>query len=200
MTSPESPFFGVPSQIVDLAGNLVDFVETAIGIRPDFSPDTLSIVDHYASIAREEVKNRPEILDLTGQALGAFFGEVVRRSEGAFWRVPSPNYHDWRLCGLTSFVAINAIGAGYDALVGSTEHHGPSSQVRLAPEDREAIQERLNNLPAVPDNEFYSLCMRLEVLQIAMEAARGLASARGYEEVIYSDDDYSADLKPLGEI
>lgn len=199
MTSVESPFFGVPEQIVDLAGNLADFVEKAVGIRPDFSPDTLSIVDHYAAEARKDLKNRPELADLTGQALGAYFGEVFRRSEGAFWQLPSPNFHDWKLCGVSAFVSINPIGVGYDALYGGTDHHGPASALKLAPEDQEAVQTRLANLPEVPADEYYTLCVRLETMQIVMDAVRAEQSRRGYDEMTFTADDYEGLLRPLGD-
>lgn len=199
MTSPESPFAGVPQQIVDLSCSLTDFVEKALGIRPDFSPDTLSLVDHYALLARKEMENRPEVADLTGQALGAYFGEVLRRSEGAFWQLPSPNFHDWQLCGMTAFVSVNPIGVGYDALHGNTGHAGPNSSLKVAPEDRDTVQNRLARLPAVPDDEFYTLCTRLEVLQIVMEAVRGEQSRRGYDDMVFAADDYSGELRPLGD-
>jgi len=200
MNSSNSPFLGVPQPIIDLSGSLVDFVERAIGIRPDFSMETLSLVDHYAIQARPEVKNRPEVMDLTAQALGAYFGEVVRRNLGAFWIVPGPNFHDWRLCGETAYVSINPIGAGYDALLGTVEHGGPASTVKLAAEDRAELSRRLESLPEVSDTEFFSLCTRLEVLEIAMDCIRGQASRRGYEEMMYSADDYGSGLRPLQDL
>ncbi len=200
MISQSSPFFGVPQPIVDLAGNLVDFVERSVGIRPDFSMDTLSIVDHYAVLAREETKNRAELTDLTAQALGAYFGEVARRNLGAFWVVPGPNFHDWSLCGETAYVSINPIGVGYDALLGSTEHSGPASPLKLASEDRQEVQRRLENLPPVGESDFFTLCTRLEVLEIAMDSIRGQAQSRGYDEVTYSQEDYGAGLRPLQDL
>jgi hypothetical protein len=199
MTSPESPFFGVPAQIVDLSSNLADFVDKALGIRPDFSPETLSLVDHYATEARKHLTTRPELSDLTSQALGAYFGEVVRRSEGGLWIIPSPNFHDWRLCGSTAFVSINAIGVGYDALYGSTDHHGPSSAFKVAPEAQSAVTDRLERLPAVPDTEYFTLCTRLEVMQVVMEAVRAEQARRGYDEITFSAEDYGGELRPLGE-
>ena len=198
MNESESPFSGVPTQIVELSSNLADFVQQAIGLRPDFSPETLSLVDHYADLAREELKKRPELLDLTAQALGAYFGEVLRRNEGGFWLLPSPNFHDWSLCGLTAFTQINPIGVGYELLALSSDHSGPSSAIKLAAEDREAVKHRLSLLPEVPDTEFYSLCTRLEVIEIAMVAVRAEQSRRGYEEMIFSEEDYAAELRPLG--
>lgn len=199
MTSRESPFHGVPSQIVDLAGNLVDFVERSVGIRPDFTPETLSLVDHYANETRLVLKTRPELLDLTAQALGAYFGEVLRRSKGAFWQVPTANFHDWALCGTGAFVMINPIGIGYEAIAQSTDHKGPSSQLKLAAEDRAHIQARLESLPEVPDTEFYLLTTRFEALDIVIEGLVTAAQARGYVDMVYTEDDYRTDLRPLGD-
>ncbi len=199
MISSDSPFYNVPSQIVDLSGNLVDFVERSLGIRPDFTPETLSLVDHYANETREALKTRPEVLDLTAQALGAYFGEVLRRSKGAFWQVPSPNFHDWALCGSGAFIMINPIGIGYDAIALSSDHKGPSSQLKLASEDRAHIQARLESLPEVPDTEFYLLTTRLEALDIVIEGLITAAQARGYVDMVYTEEDYRTDLRPLGD-
>lgn len=200
MTAPESPFSGVPTPIVELAGNLVDFVERSIGIRPDFTPETLSLVDHYAIEARKACQDRPEIFDLTAQALGAYFGEVVRRSKGAFWQVPSPNFQDWTLCGSGAYFTINPIGVGYDAVAQSTDHKGPSSQLKLAAEDRSHIQARLESLPEVPDIDFYSLCMRYETLDIVVEGLITAASQRGYEDMVYTEEDYGNGFRPMGNL
>ncbi len=200
MISADSPFYGVPSQISDLSNSLVDFVERAVGIRPDYSPDTLSIVDHFSQLAHAELSDRPEVSDLTAQALGAYFGEVLRRSEGAFWQVPNANFHNWSLCGVSSFVMINPIGVGYDALYATTGHQGPSSQLKLAPEDRQMVNARLASLPPTRDTEYFTLCTRLEVIQITMECVLGEQNKRGYDDMVFTADDYSNELRPLGEL
>ncbi|HSC85647.1 MAG TPA: hypothetical protein VLC09_00170, partial [Polyangiaceae bacterium] len=130
------PFEGVPQPVADLCRSLTDFVERTVGIRPDYTPETLPLVDHYLISARQAVADRPEVLDLTAQAVGAYFGEVVRRSLAGFWLLPGPNHHDWQVCGSAAFVAFNPIGVGYDALLGA-EHGGPNSQYKVAPEDRQ---------------------------------------------------------------
>lgn len=200
MTSPESPFQGVPTQIIDLSGSLVDFVERTIGIRPDFSPDTLPLVDHYVTEIRGALKERPEVLDLTAQSLGAYFGEVVRRELNAFWQIPSPNFHDWSLCGVASFVMINPIGVGYDAIAQGSEHQGPSSQLKLAPEDRAHIVARLEALPEEEPEDFFRLTTRYETLDIVYAGVTAGAAARGYDEMLYTADDYDTDVRPLGMI
>src|SRR5690606_31070723 len=94
-----------PDEVQELCNGLTDFVQAAISIRPDYTPETLPLVDHYAREVRSSLAERPQLLDLTAQALGAYFGEVVRRHLAAFWFVPSSNRQDWLVCGEAAFVA-----------------------------------------------------------------------------------------------
>jgi hypothetical protein len=196
--APELDFEGVPEQIIELCQACVEYVRRSVGIELDFTPETLSLVDHYAGGVRQSLAGRPEALPLLAQAVGAYFGEVARRSLSCFWRVPSPNFHDWQLCGRAAFVTINPIGVGFDLVVGTDEHEGPRSALRVAPEDREAVAHRLALLPEVSEDEYVSLCTRLEVLEIAMEAVRGEQGRRGYDEMEFDETDYDAELRPLG--
>ncbi len=196
----ESPpgFEGVPAPIVELCQACVEYVKRSVGIELDYEPETLSLVDHYAREVRSTLAGRPEVLPLVGQAIGAYFGEVARRALNGFWRLPSQNYQDWQLCGAAAFVALNPIGVGFDAVVGGDVHDGPRSVLRVALEDRDAVSARLAGLPPVDEDEYFSLCTRLEVLEIVMDALRGEAIRRGYDEVEYSAEDYDAELRPLG--
>ena len=199
LSAPETgPFAGVPDAIVQLCGSLTDYVEAAVQIRPDYTPETLPLVDHYAQTVGGVLRDRPEVLDLSAQAIGAYFGEVVRRHLAGFWIVPSQNKNDWLVCGEVAFVAFNPIGVGYDAAVSSTDHHGPSSQLKLAHEDRALVAARLEQLPQVRDTDYFSLSTRYDVLEIVMEAVRAQAGARGYDEVTYDARDYGDQARPLG--
>lgn len=191
-------FEGVPEPVVELALACVQYVQRSTGFELDFEPETLPVVDHYARQARHDLAARPELLHLIAPALGAYFGEVLRRHLHGFWLVPSANYHDWQLCGRAAFLALNPIGVGYDALIGGEEHEGPRSALRLAPEDRERVRERFDLLPPVNEDEYFTLCTRLEVVEIAMEAVRGELVRRGYDELEFTEEDYSAELRPLG--
>jgi hypothetical protein len=192
-----SQFEGVPEPIVELCRSLSDFVQRSVGIRPDFQPETLPIVDHYIEQARRTIEGRDELVDLTGQAIGAYFGEVVRRSLAGFWRVPTPNFHDWQLCGEVAFFSFNPIGIGYEVLTMGTEHGGPSGDVKLAKEDRDLVHARLVALPPERESSYYSLSTRYEVIEIIAEAVRGLAESRGYSETTYSISDYGGELSGL---
>lgn len=183
------PFDGVPEPIVDLCTSLTDFVERAVGIRPDYTSDTLPIVDHYLTLARSQVEAQPALLDLTAQALGAYFGEVVRRAFTATWNVPSPNFHDWQLLGQAAYFALNPIGVGYDLLMRGV-HDGPSPELKMAREDRELVAARLEALPPEREDSYYSLGTRFEALEIAIECIRAQAEARGYSDMSYDLEDY----------
>jgi hypothetical protein len=189
-----------PGEISELVILCVEAVRRAVGFELDFAPETLPVVDHYVSIARQNVQDRPELLPLLGQSVGAYFGEVLRGEVRGFWRLPSANIHDWAVCARSVFLWMNPIGAAFDALTGGAEHDGPRSQLHVAPEYREAVDARLSALPEVSDAEYVSLATRLEVIQIAAEALRSEMRGGGYEDVEFTLDDYEAELRPLARL
>lgn len=184
------PWASVPAQVADLCQSLTDFVEAAVGIRPDFTPETLPLVDHYVAEVRATLASRPEVLDLTAQAVGAYFGEVARRHLVGFWHIPSPNHHDWLLCGESAYFAINPIGVGYETVTGRADHEGPAAAIKLSSEDRDAVHAKLSGLPPVPEAEYYTLSARLEALETIVDVVLTLAQDRGYGETTYDARDY----------
>jgi len=184
------PWANVPAQVVELCHSLTDFVQASVGIRPDYTPETLPLVDHYVSEVRANLVARPELLDLSAQAVGAYFGEVVRRHLVGFWHVPTPNHHDWLLCGESAYFAFNPIGVGYETVTGRAESEGPSATIKLSSEDRESVHAKLSGLPPVPEAEYYTLSARLEVLETVVDVVLGLAQERGYGETTYDLRDY----------
>lgn len=184
---------GVPEPIIDLCRSLTDFVERAVGLRPDFTAETLPIVDHYIRESRGGIEERPALLDLTAQAIGAYFGEVVRRALTGFWNLPSPNYHDWQLLGKAAFFAFNPIGVGYEVLTRGA-HHGPSAELKMAKEDLELVRARLEALPEEREESYFSLSTRFEVIELMAECVRAQAEARGYTDMSYDLEDYAYSL------
>jgi len=173
-------------------------VRRAVGVELDFSPETLPVLDHYVSGVRAELVSRPELLLLTVNAVGAYFGEVVRARIPGFWRLPSANVHDWSVCSSVVFLSINSMGVAYDAIYEGNEHDGPRSMLRVAAEDREYLSRRLETLPPVPEDEFYLFTTRFEVIEVAAEALRARLEESGYSETEYSEEDYEAETRPVG--
>lgn len=186
-----------PEPIADLVSACLRYVRQALGTELDFTPDTLPLLDHYLNEVREELSAKPELAQLTAHATGAYFGEVLRRQFQGFWRAPSDSLHDYQVCSSVAFVSINPFGVAYDALYGSTAHDGPRSNLRVAPEDQGYISARLATVPEVPEDQFYLLTTRIEVMEITVEALRARLEEQGYSEMEYTLEDYQAELRLL---
>ena len=96
-----------------------------------------------------------------------------------------------------AFVSINPFGVAYDALYGGPEHEGPRSNLKLAPEDHGYIAARLATVPELPEDQFYLLTTRIEVIEITVEALRARLEEEGYAELEYTPEDYDAELRYL---
>src|SRR6188768_3178203 len=89
----EASLEATPDRVRDLAEGCVRFVERALGVRLDYAPDTLSILDHYLEEGRKSAAERPEAAALLAHAAGAYFGEVVRRRYPSWWRLDAMTRH-----------------------------------------------------------------------------------------------------------
>ncbi|HEV8247232.1 MAG TPA: hypothetical protein VGP93_15750 [Polyangiaceae bacterium] len=187
----------VPEPIAELVRACLDYVKRSLGTELDFTPETLPLLDHYLSEARAGVTAKPELAELTAHAAGAYFGEVLRRQMRGFWRTPSASLHDFQVCSSVAFVAINPFGVAYDALFGTTDHGGPRSNLRLAAEDHGYVAARLATVPELPEDQFYLLTTRIEVIEITVEALRARLEEEGYSEMEYTPEDYEAEMRYL---
>jgi hypothetical protein len=188
---------GAPQSISDLANACRTYVRAAFGAELDYSAETLPLVDHYIERVRRDVADRPDLRELTARTIGAYFGEVARAQIDGFWRLGSPNIHDWAVCARPVFLWFNPFGAAWDALSGGEEHAGPRSTIHVAPEYRAAVDARLSSAPPVPELEYYLLSTRVEALEIVVETLRIEMERAGYGEVDYDESDYGAELRPL---
>jgi len=189
VTDPDSPV-SPPPVIEEQTLLALDYVKRALNFELDFRPETLAVLDHYAETVRAELEKNPSLGAVVAPALGAYFGEVVRAHFGAFWSVPSGNRQDWTLCWRVAFLAVNPIGVAFDAVHGGTDHEGPGSSLRLAPEERAYIDQRLSTLPPVGEDEYFSFTTRFEVLEVVTEALTARMQEEGYGGTEYTPDDY----------
>ncbi len=188
-----------PPEIAELAEAARQYVLTAVGPELDYSPETLPLLDHYLRGAGENVRERPELAELLARSVGAYFGEVVRLALPSFWRLPSSDARDWQVCLEQVFLAFNPTAFAWDALFESADHDGPSSELVLDREDREALEQRLAALPPVSESEYWLLSTRFEVIEMAADQARlGLARA-GLSRVEYGPADYEPAVVPIGQ-
>jgi hypothetical protein len=186
-----------PEPVAELVTVCLDYVRRALKFELDFTSDTLPVLDHYIATVHDLRAERPELVPLVARATGAYFGEVVRAWIPGFWRVPSPNIHDWQLCSRVCFLHFNPLGVAYDALYPDGEHDGPRSMLRAAPEDREFLEHRLAALPPVPADQYHLFTTRFEVVEVANEALRARLDEQGYEGTEYAEEDYAGEtFKP----
>lgn len=179
---------GMPAVIADLAAACHRFVATRYGVPLDFTADTLSLVDQYVRDAREEVKARPEGLELVATSIGAYLGEVIRRAEGGYWRAEGEP-SSFRVMLRHVFLSFNPIGMAREALTGD-EAEGFGAHLALDDGDREAVEARLNALPEVDADEYALPTTRAEVVQIAAAAIRSHMESNGLADVTFAPDDY----------
>jgi hypothetical protein len=188
-------------RIDELTGDLKELYETCreyvrrvVGAELDDTPDTLPVLDHYVKLSRDSVRERPDLMALVAQAVGAYFGEVVRLHLDAFWYLGSPDPEDWYVCARSVFLAINPVGAAYEALTGTSEHSGPSARLRVRRESRVRVEQRLGSLPPVSEPDYYLLSTRLEVLEVAATALAADLVAQGEARAELGRDDYAPEL------
>jgi hypothetical protein len=188
---PLEPLVGeVPPPVAELAESARTFVLSAIGVELDYEPETLPVLDAYVQTARRGVGDRPEALPVVAQAIGAYFGEVLRRRVDGFWRHRGDPNDPWEVCGRRALFQVSPLGIALECLAESDEHEGPSAELRLAPEDDALARERTEAMPPVPESEYYLFSTRLEVIEAVVETLRERMREEGRESLVFEESDY----------
>jgi len=188
VTSPPA-LAPAPPVIDELARACVRYVQEAMGMQLDYEPETLPLLDHYLASRRRDLASRPDLASLIARAAGAYFGEVVRRRVQTFWHVPTDDPSSWELRAEPVYLSFNPVAVAHDVMSHGDEE-GPTSRLELDDEDRDLVEARLAELPAATENEFYSLCTWLEVIDIAVDAAKARMMRDGLGDVVFKPGDY----------
>jgi hypothetical protein len=182
-----------PELVSELAEACIRYVQAVVGLKLDFEPETLPVLDHYLGGRRAEFEREPEAAGLIARVAAAYFGEVVRRKFTSFWHLPSEDDPStWQLRFEPVYLSFNPYEIAYDAITLGDQGE-PTAQFALDDEDREVVEARLAELPVASDEEFFSLATRLEVLEIAVDAIKARMMAAGLGEVAFSSEDYDRD-------
>lgn len=183
-------------ELQELCASCEQHVKDAVGMALDGTIETLPILDHYLRLSAESTKERPELIELISRTAGAYFGQVVSNHFQGFWLLPSADVHQWYVCFRPAYFALNPIGIAHKALVWShvAPESGPPTEFHLAREDREGVLQRLDNLPPVREEDFHSLCTCVEGIEVAVAALREQMADAGTADVLFDEDDYSAEL------
>lgn len=182
-----------PPVVSELAESCVRFVERKLGVRMDYTPETLPLLDHYLAEARADIEGKPELLALLVNAAGAYFGEVVRRRIPSWWHMPDRDEPpSWQIQAEPIYLWFEPVGVAYDALMhGRDEEEGrATARLEIEEEDREALELRLSELPPVDEDEYFALSTRLEIIDIAADVIKARMIENGLGDVVFSADDY----------
>ena len=177
-----------PPRVAELAAACVRFVAQRYAIMPDFTPETLSLVDQWVRDARKELTERPELEALVTSAAGAYLGEVIRREFGARWFCDGDE-DGWRLYLTSVYCAFNPIGMVREALL-LQEAEGWHAHFELDPGEREGIEARLAALPEVSEDEYYAPSTRYDVVHLVVDTLREKLRASGLGDTRFEVSDY----------
>ena len=158
-----------PDQVSEYVRAAVEFVRRAVGMVLDGSDESLAVLDHYVA---QVPSDKPEIVVLVAPAVGAYFGEVVRRRFGGEWRLDGEPA-DWRLSLEGDALTFAPVGMAA-AAVCRAEVDGFDTEMAIAPAYHEDIEAALELAAPVTEEYFYSLTGRFEALQNLLDLVAGL--------------------------
>ena len=179
-----------PKTIAELCAAGVRFVQQKYGVPLDFTSDTLSLVDQYVRDARAEVIALPSSLDLIAGSIGAYFGEVVRRTYGGYW-VGDAEPQLFCLALSRVKLSFNPVGIAREALLREAEE-GWNAHLTLPPADQAYVHERMDAMTEVDEDEFYLPSTRFDAIALAFDALTGRMLARGEGEKRFYPKDYAS--------
>ncbi len=156
----------LPTSTADYAQMAIENVKIAIGVEPDFTPETLPLIDAYLQQAR--TSKLAEVRSLVITTAGVYFGEVMLRLLDGWWNTANASPSRWRVEVRPCFLYFYPVGTTGEVLLGreSDQFNGTFSVLE---ELKEELQQRLKASAPVTDEEYFSLCGRCDSLQIVSE-------------------------------
>jgi hypothetical protein len=186
--SPDPRDAPPPTAVAELAAACVRFVAAKYKVPLDFEPETLSLVDQYVRDGREELRAKPEALELLQASIGAYLGETMRRAFGATWFCEG-DYDGWRLDFTFVYLTFNPIGMAREALALATAD-GWHAHLEADAGEREILEQRLASLGEIDEEEYYAPTTRFDVVEIAVDTLRAKMQDDGNADVTFGPDDY----------
>lgn len=160
----------VPARVLEYADQAVEYVRRALGVKLEYDSDTLPLLDHYLRTVPEDQLATLQLVILTS---GAYFGEVVRRrlggrwethGEEAQWRVVLPTGLNFSPLGFVASAIRRAEADDIDAAI--------DAPLRMRP----YLQQALQRMGDVSEEDYYSLCGRLDTLEHLHEVLVAVAA------------------------
>jgi hypothetical protein len=187
-----------PPRVAELARAAVEYVKRAIGLELTYDSDTLPLLDHYL---RNVPDDQPATVELVATTSGAYFGEVVRRTLGGRWDTSAEDITEWRVVLPTG---LNFSPAGFAAAaIVRADLDDLDTTMDAPPRMRPFVEQTLARMGDVTEEDYYSLCGRLDTLEHVHEvlvavAAKLIGKERGELPGDDADDDDEDENQPEG--
>ena len=191
----------LPAKVAQYAAQVVEYVRRSLAGILEYESDTLPVLDHYLRTVDEGAATTATI-ELVVATGAAYFGEVVRRQLGGRWEAAEADATRWR------FNLSTGISFSPAAFVAAAIHRSNKqslvdvdTDLDAPPRMRTHLQAALLRMGAVTEDEFYSLCGRLDTLEHVHETLVGVAaqmlgdSAASSESEATDEDD--SDEEPV---
>jgi hypothetical protein len=171
-----------PAAVAEYAEQAVAYVERAVGARLEYDSETLPLLDHYL---RQVPSDKPTSIALVAATAGAYFGEVVRRHIGGRWEAAGADPLTWRVILPTAL----SITPASVALAAITREDDDASEIVVPEVLRERIEATLGAMGEVTEEQYYSLCGRLDTLEHLHEVVATMAADRLAQRAAEGDVD-----------
>ena len=160
----------VPARVHEYAEQAVEYVRRALGVKLEYDSDTLPLLDHYL---RTVPQDQPATLQLIILTSGAYFGEVVRRRLGGRWETAEKE-EQWRVV-LPTGLHFSPLGFVASAIL-RAESEEIDSAIDAPARMRPYLQQALQRMGDVSEEDYYSLCGRLDTLEHVHEVLVAVAA------------------------
>lgn len=161
-----------PPKVGEYATQAADYVRRAIGTELAYDSETLPLLDHYLRTVETDEASALELVVVTA---GAYFGEVVRRHLGARWEGIEGDPHDWRVI-LPTGLSIVPAGIVAAAIARNDDLEGLETTFDSPPRMRPYIEQALQRMGETSEEEYFSLCGRLDTLEHLQEVLVAVAA------------------------
>ncbi|HEY3357393.1 MAG TPA: hypothetical protein VGQ83_29350 [Polyangia bacterium] len=167
-----------PTEISDYVRAAVDFVQRAVGMVLDGSDESLAVLDHYVA---QVPYDKPEVVALVAPAVGAYFGEVLRRRFGGRWRLEGDPVK-WRLELQDGAVTVAPIALAFTAIISEDAESLDTEMHVASPEERQTVGEALERTAPVSAEYFYSLTGRFETIEHTLDLIAAIRAQKQAEQ------------------
>jgi hypothetical protein len=160
-----------PENVVEYASRTVEYVKRALGLQLEYDSDTLPLLDHYLGTLQTD---QAAALELVVATAGAYFGEVARRLLGGRWESTAEEVSEWRMV-LPTGVTFSPAGF-VAAAIARGEVEDFDTGLEAPPRMRSHLEEALLRMSDVTEDDYYSLCGRLDTLEHVHEVLVAVAA------------------------